>query len=75
MVSAIRRLRDAEPEIRALGVERLALFGSVLRDEACPESDVDLHVGFAPGTKSFDRFLAELLEERLGGAAPTPTRG
>lgn len=65
---AIRRLQDAEPEIRALGVERLALFGSVLRDEARPDSDVDVLVGFAPGQKSFDRLLAisELLEERLG---------
>lgn len=37
-------------------------------DEAGPESDVDLLVGFAPGTKSFDRLLAlsHLLEERLG---------
>jgi len=65
---AIRRLRVAEPEIRALGVERLALFGSVLRDEARAGSDVDLLIGFAPGRKSFDRFLAlsDLLEERLG---------
>lgn len=65
---AIRRLQDAEPEIRSLGVERLALFGSMLRDEAGPASDVDLLVGFAPGTKSFDRLLAlsDLLEERLG---------
>lgn len=65
---AIRRLLDAEPEIRSLGVDRLALFGSVLRDEAGPESDVDLLVGFAAGAKSFDRLLAlsELLEERLG---------
>jgi uncharacterized protein len=65
---AVQRLRDAEPEIRRLGVRRLALFGSVLRDEAGPESDVDLLVEFAPGEKSFDRFLAlaELLEARLG---------
>jgi len=65
---AIRRLQDAEPEIRALGVERMALFGSVLRNEARVDSDVDLLIGFAPGAKSFDRFLAlsELLEERLG---------
>jgi hypothetical protein len=64
----IRRLRDAEPEIRSLGVERLALFGSVLRNEARPESDVDVLVSFAPGAKSFARLLAltDLLEERLG---------
>ncbi|MEX2528047.1 MAG: nucleotidyltransferase family protein [Gemmatimonadota bacterium] len=67
-VEAIRRLRAAEREIRALGVKRLALFGSVLRNEARADSDVDLLIEFAPGRKSYDRFLAlaDLLEERLG---------
>lgn len=65
---AIRLLQDAEPEIRGLGVQRLALFGSVLRDEAGPESDVDVLVAFAPGAKSFDHLMAlvDLLEGRLG---------
>jgi hypothetical protein len=65
---AVRRLVAAETEIQALGVRRLALFGSVLRGEAGPDSDVDLLVQFFPGTKTFDHFLAlsELLEERLG---------
>lgn len=64
----IERLRGGEPQIRDLGVRRLALFGSVVRGEARPESDVDLLVEFAPGEKSFDRFLAlsDLLEELLG---------
>ena len=62
------RLRDVEAELLTLGVRRLAIFGSVLRNEGRPESDVDLLVEFAPGQKSFDRFLAlyELLESRLG---------
>jgi predicted nucleotidyltransferase len=65
---AVGILAAAEREVRALGVARLALFGSVLRDEARPDSDVDILVQFAPGAKTFDRFLAlsELLEERLG---------
>lgn len=65
---AVERLVASERELRALGVQRLALFGSVLRDEARPDSDVDLLVQFLPGTKTFDRFLAlfDLLEERLG---------
>jgi hypothetical protein len=65
---AVERLRAAEEEIRALGVERLALFGSVLHGTAGPDSDVDLLVQFSRGAKTFDRFLAlcELLEERLG---------
>ena len=51
-----------------LGVLRLGLFGSFARDEANEDSDVDLLVEFAPGGKSFDRFLAlaDLLEEDLG---------
>ena len=35
-------LRAQEPELRALGVKRLRLFGSLARGEAGPESDVDL---------------------------------
>jgi uncharacterized protein len=65
---ALERLREAAPEILGLGVRRLALFGSVLRNEARPDSDVDLLVEFSPGQKSFDRFLAlcDLLETLLG---------
>jgi hypothetical protein len=65
---AVRRLVASEAEIRGLGVQRLALFGSVLRGEAGPDSDVDVLVQFAPGTKTFEHFLAlsDLLEARLG---------
>jgi predicted nucleotidyltransferase len=64
---ATARLMALEAEIRTLGVRRLALFGSVLRDEARPDSDVDLLVEFLPGQKTFDRFmaLADLLEDAL----------
>lgn len=65
---AIRRLQAVESEIRSLGVRRLALFGSVLRNEARPDSDVDVLVEFTPAKKTFDRFmaLADLLEDTLG---------
>lgn len=64
----IERLADCQDEVRALGVARLALFGSVLRGQARADSDVDVLVQFAPGTKSYAKFLAlsELLEARLG---------
>lgn len=35
-------LRSHEAELRAMGIERLDLFGSFARDEAGPDSDVDL---------------------------------
>lgn len=63
-----KRVRGAEADLRKLGVRRIALFGSMGRDEARPDSDVDLLVEFAPGRKSYDNFLgaAELLEALLG---------
>ena len=56
-----------EAEIRALGVSRLAVFGSFARGEDRPDSDVDILVQFSMGLKTFDRFLAlsELLESNL----------
>jgi predicted nucleotidyltransferase len=62
------RLSGCEQEIRALGVVRLALFGSVLRRAPRADSDIDVLVEFGPGAKSYDRFLklSEVLEARLG---------
>jgi hypothetical protein len=64
----IAAVTAVETDLRALGVARLALFGSVLRNAARADSDVDLLVEFVPGGKSFERFmaLADLLEARLG---------
>jgi hypothetical protein len=47
-------------------VRRLALFGSVLRDDFRPDSDVDVLVEFAPGhVPDFFRFIE--MEENLSG--------
>jgi predicted nucleotidyltransferase len=48
---ALRVLAAHREELRAMGVERLSLFGSVARDEAGEVSDVDLLVEFAPGAR------------------------
>jgi predicted nucleotidyltransferase len=58
----------ARNDILQLGVQRLALFGSVQRNEARGDSDVDILVEFVPGQKTFDHLiaLAELLEGKLG---------
>jgi predicted nucleotidyltransferase len=64
----VHRLRAAGASVRALGVRRLALFGSFARDEAGAGSDVDLLIQFEPGRKSYDHLLdlGDLLEARLG---------
>ncbi|HYW79182.1 MAG TPA: nucleotidyltransferase family protein [Thermoguttaceae bacterium] len=60
-----RTLTEHRRQIEALGVLRIGLFGSFVRDQQRPESDVDLLVHFEPGRKTFDNFmeLTFLLEE------------
>jgi uncharacterized protein len=64
----VERLEPMAGEIRDLGVERLALFGSVSRGRPRPHSDADVLVSFTAGRKTYGRFLAlaELLEDTLG---------
>jgi predicted nucleotidyltransferase len=64
VVAILRQHRDA---IRVLGVKRLGLFGSFVREGQRPDSDVDLLVEFEPTQKTFDHFMALcfLLEDLL----------
>lgn len=60
-------LAEVQTEILGLGVRRLALFGSVQRNAAHADSDVDILVEFQPGQKTYDHFVAlgDLLERVL----------
>jgi predicted nucleotidyltransferase len=64
VAESVERIRG---RVLALGVRRLALFGSVARNEGRGGSDVDLLVEFRAGEKSYQRFLdlADLLEQAL----------
>jgi len=44
--TVIAKLREHEPELKAAGIVRLSLFGSVARGDASSESDVDLMAEF-----------------------------
>ncbi len=67
---AIRRLKALEPEIRAMGIVSLYLFGSTVRDEAGPDSDVDLYGDLEPGRvfgwdyAGLPRLIAGLIHQR-----------
>jgi uncharacterized protein len=65
IVDSVARIRS---EVEHLGVQRLALFGSVQRNAARPDSDVDILVEFRPGEKTYDHFLSlgDLLEAAFG---------
>ena len=43
-------------------IRRLALFGSVLRDDFRPDSDVDVLVAFAPGAR---RSILDLMQMKI----------
>ncbi|MEA2943230.1 MAG: uncharacterized protein QOD09_3759 [Bradyrhizobium sp.] len=45
----IAKLKETEPVLRDFGVAALYLFGSHARDEARPNSDVDVFIDVAPG--------------------------
>src|SRR5438128_6513659 len=47
----IARLKEAEPALRARGIRRAAVFGSVVRGDDRPDSDVDILVEFEPGAE------------------------
>jgi predicted nucleotidyltransferase len=67
----LQLLADQQARLRARGVRRIGLFGSVARDEARPGSDMDFLVEFEPGRKTFDNymdlkdFLEQLFERRV----------
>lgn len=64
-------LRQNRVRLKALGVSRIGLFGSFVRGEQHPGSDIDLLVEFEMGKKTFDAFmelsffLEEILQRRV----------
>lgn len=62
--AVLERLRAHEAELKAMGVARLSLFGSVARGEAGPDSDVDVAAEF-DRSRPFGLFQFVELEARL----------
>lgn len=64
----LSRIQEHRRQIRNLGVKRLGLFGSFVRQQQGDDSDIDVLVEFESGRKTFDNFLsvALLLEEMFG---------
>jgi predicted nucleotidyltransferase len=72
VISKLSRQREA---LDQFGVRSLALFGSVVRDESRPGSDVDILVEFE-GKATFDRYMSLkfFLEDLLGTHVDLVTR-
>ncbi len=51
-------LKEKMPEIKEkYGVKNLYIFGSYVRGEQTPESDIDILVEFEKGKKTFDNYM------------------
>ncbi len=63
----LAQLHDLLPQLTALGVVHLALFGSVARDEATGQSDIDVLVDIV-GPRPFAQRVAvtDLLQAHFG---------
>jgi predicted nucleotidyltransferase len=72
----IRRILDNRQALARLGVAGIGLFGSFIRNEQTPQSDIDILVDFLPGQHTFDNFMdvSLLLEETLGRCVDLVTR-
>ncbi len=66
--SVIDRIRNSREKLASLGVVDIGLFGSFVRNEQTPSSDIDLLVEFNPEMHSFDNFIETVffLEELFG---------
>ena len=64
-------------ELRALGAQRIGIFGSFVRGEETPQSDVDVYLEFEDGMKNYDNFfeIYELLQGLFGRRIDLVTDG
>ncbi len=77
--TVLKLLREHRAEVERFGVSRLAVFGSVARDEAREDSDIDELVEFAEPVGLFeflrlDFYLEELLGSRVDLVTPDALR-
>jgi len=78
---ALRRLTRSRDKLREHGVRHISLFGSTSRDQATPQSDVDLLVEFDPDANVglFDfvgllDHLSDVMDTRIDLATPDALR-
>lgn len=67
----IARLKEAEPALRARGIRRAAVFGSVARGEERPDSDIDIMIEVDPEAH-ITVFEYVGLKEYIGGLFDGP---
>lgn len=61
-------IRSKLPELKDLGIDKIGLFGSYIRNEQKKDSDIDILIQFHEGRGSFINLIKvhDILEELLG---------
>jgi predicted nucleotidyltransferase len=54
----IAQLHSIKSTLSEYGVQHIGLFGSYVRNEQSPDSDIDLLIDFEPGKEKFDNLMA-----------------
>lgn len=72
----LQRISESRQQLVRLGVRSIGLFGSFVRNEQTPSSDVDILIEFGPGQHTFDNFMevSLLLEDVFGRSVDLVTR-
>ena len=67
--SILTTIREHKPQLASFGISRIGLFGSYVRNEQRPQSDIDILVDFAPEKETFDNFMdvSDCLEDLFTG--------
>src|ERR1700751_5306326 len=76
-LEAVGKLKDRASAIKALGATSLYLFGSTIRDEAQPQSDLDVFIDYDPASRfnAFDLVgIKQYLEDELKIPVDVTTR-
>jgi len=55
--SIMKKLEEHRDKLKRYGVKRIGLFGSFVRSEQTPGSDIDVLVEFERGEKTFDNYM------------------
>ena len=56
--SVLSRLAGLKAPLMAVGVCQLGLFGSTVRGENTPKSDIDILIDFSAGAETYPNFLS-----------------
>ena len=76
-VEAIVKLKDRAAAIKAMGATSLYVFGSTVREEARPDSDLDVFIDYDPDSRfnAFDLVgIKQYLEDELKVPVDVTTR-